>query len=139
MILLDTNVLAELMRPSPNAHVLEWFASKSAASLFTTSITEAEIRFGLAILPLGRRRRDLQAAVDAMFAEDLATRVLPFDSAAAAAFAKIAASRRKAGRPIAQLDAQIAAIARAHHATLATRNMRDFAGCGIDRVNPWRR
>lgn len=137
MIILDTNVLSETMRPDPAASVMGWFARNAPSSLFTTSLSQAEILYGLAILPDGRRRTALLAAARAVFDEDLAGRVLPFDSAAAAAFAEIAASRRQAGRPISQIDAQIAAITRARGASLATRNVSDFAECGIALIDPW--
>ncbi|MBF0166460.1 MAG: type II toxin-antitoxin system VapC family toxin [Alphaproteobacteria bacterium] len=137
MILLDTNVLSELMRPKPEAAVLHWLAQQSAQSVFTTSITEAEILFGLALLPQGVRRDALTKASQALFAEDFADRVLSFDRAAAQEFADIAAARRQAGRPIAHADAQIAAIARSHKAILATRNLSDFEQCRIEVVDPW--
>ncbi len=107
------------------------------ASLFTTAITEAELLYGIALLPDGRRRKGLTSFVDLMFAEELAGRVIPFDSAAAREYADIAASRRRAGRPVPDADTQIAAIVRSRGATLATRNVSDFAGCGIAVVNPW--
>jgi hypothetical protein len=127
------------MRPDPAAAVTKWVGAQHATSLFTTSVTEAEMRYGLAILPLGRRRKQLEAAVDGLFREDLAGRILPFDSAAACAFASLAAQRRKVGRPISQLDAQIAGIALTRGATLATRNTTDFAMCGIELIDPWGR
>lgn len=137
MIVLDTNVLSELMRPTPSEAVLRWFAGRSAATLFTTTITQAEILFGLALLPEGRRRSDLLVAAEQMFAEDFAGRVLPFDSMAAKAFAPIAAGRRQQGRPTGAFDAQIAAIAASHGAALATRNVADFLDCGVPIINPW--
>lgn len=137
MIVLDTNVLSELMRPAPAAPVLRWMAAQPAVRLFTTTITEAEILYGLALLDDGKRRIGLEGAARAMFAEELAGHVLPFDSAAALEFAAIAATRRRAGRPISQADAQIAAIARVRGAGLATRNTVDFDGCGLTLVNPW--
>lgn len=137
MIVLDTNVVSELMRREPARPVLRFVSVHAAASLFTTTVTQAEIRYGLMLLPHGRRREALEAAASGMFAEDFAERVLPFDGAAADAYAAVAAERRRAGRPIAVLDAQIAAIVRSRDATLATRNASDFEGCGIDVVNPW--
>ncbi|MGQ9369238.1 type II toxin-antitoxin system VapC family toxin [Azospirillum sp. ST 5-10] len=139
MIVLDTNVLSELMRPAPSEAVFHWVAGRPAASLFTTTITQAEILFGLALLPEGRRRSDLLAAAEQMFAEDFAGRVLPFDAAAATAFAPIAAGRRQKGRPTGAFDAQIAAIATSRSAALATRNVADFQDCGLPIVNPWER
>ena len=137
MIILDTNVLSEVMRPVPTAEVLHWLARHPASSLFTTTITQAEILYGLELLPKGKRRAALQFAVDAMFEEDFADRILPFDSDAARVFPQIAASRRASGRPITQWDAQIAAIARSRGAALATRNIGDFEHCGISVLNPW--
>lgn len=138
MIILDTNVLSELMRPSPNDAVLAWIAARPRAELHTTSITQAEILHGIALMPEGRRRSDLLSAADAMFAEDLAGRVLPFDGAAAAAFAALASARRRMGRPIAGFDALIAAIAVAAEATVATRDLDGFADCGVPLIDPWR-
>jgi predicted nucleic acid-binding protein len=105
--------------------------------LFTTAITESELLYGIALLPEGRRRQSLASVVDLIFAEDLTGRVLPFDSAAAREFAEIAASRRRAGRPISEADARIAAIARSRGAALATRNVGDFAGCRLELIDPW--
>jgi predicted nucleic acid-binding protein len=138
MILLDTNILSELMRPAPEKRVEQWLAEQPDASVFISAITEAELRYGVALLPSGKRRSALAAVIEDMLGEDFTGRILPFDSAAAVAFAEIAAARRQAGRPIAQADAQIAAIARSRGAALATRNVPDFEGCGIDVVNPWR-
>lgn len=137
MILLDTNVLSELMRPVPYASVERWLAAQPAASVFISAITEAELRYGLAILPIGKRRSSLTAVMQDMLAEDFDGRILPFDSPAASAFAGIAADRRHAGRPISQADAQIAAIARSRGATIATRNVLDFEECGVELINPW--
>lgn len=139
MILIDTNVVSELMRPEPNAAVLAWFGRQNFAVLHLSAVSEAELRRGVAILPEGHRRDSLQAAVDAMIAEDFADRVLPFDSAAAVAFAAVFAKRRAAGRPISFPDCQIAATARAREAAVATRNVDDFEGCGVVVMNPWDR
>jgi toxin FitB len=137
MIILDTNVLSELMRPRPHPRVVAWIAKQSATELFTTSITEAEIFYGLELLAKGKRREGLLAAAEAMFADDLAGRVLGFDSDAARAFSKIAAHRRALGRPISHADAEIAAIAQVRGAKLATRNVTDFEDCGLAAVDPW--
>jgi hypothetical protein len=139
MIILDTNVLSELMRPSPSAHVVAWIAKQPATELFTTSITEAEIFYGIELLTKGKRREGLLAAAEAMFAVDLAGRVFGFESEAARVFSTIAAKRRALGRPMSHADAQIAAIARVRRAKLATRNIQDFEECGVDVVNPWSR
>lgn len=138
MIILDTNVLSELMRPVPDERVLEWVDGRPGASLFTTTVTQAEILLGVSILPDGRRKQDLTAAVDAMFAQDFRTRLLPFDAPAAVAFAAICSSRMRLGRPISQFDAQIAAIARSRGAWLATRNTPDFDACDIRVIDPWK-
>jgi toxin FitB len=137
MIILDTNVLSELMRPKPSPRVAAWVAKQSATELFTTSITEAEIYYGIELLTKGKRREGLLAAAEAMFTEDLAGRILGFESDAARVFSRIAAQRRQLGRPISHADAQIAAIAQVRAAKLATRNLADFAGCDIDVVDPW--
>ena len=138
MILLDTNVLSEADAFGAGTGGVErWLADQPDASVFISAVTEAELRYGVALLPTGKRRSALGAAIDDMLSEDFAGRILRFDSASAAAFAEIAAVRRQAGRPIAQADAQIAAIARSRGAALATRNVADFEGCGIGLVNPW--
>ncbi len=137
MIVLDTNVISELMRVEPAPAVLDWIARQSSASLFTTAVAQAEIHYGLALLPDGKRRNALRDAAKAMFEEDFAGRILPFDSDAAVAYAAIAASRRAAGKPIAQFDAQIAAVVRSRGARLATRNARDFDDCGTEIEDPW--
>jgi predicted nucleic acid-binding protein len=137
VILLDTNVLSELMKATPDAAVSRWTAARPTTSLYTTSITEAEILHGILLLPRGKKRTVLENAALAMFAEDFAGRVLPFGSEAARHYAAIAVERRARGKPITHFDAQIAAIARSAHATLATRNTSDFAHCGIDVLNPW--
>ena len=108
-------------------------------SLFTTAITQAEILYGVSILSDGKRKQSLAAAVDEMFAQDFSGRLLPFDGPAAVAFAAISTNRQRKGRPISQLDAQIAAIAHSRGATLATRNTPDFAECGIDVIDPWQK
>ncbi|HEY6181056.1 MAG TPA: type II toxin-antitoxin system VapC family toxin [Terriglobales bacterium] len=137
MIILDTNVLSELMKPKPFPQVVNWITRQSAVELFTTTITEAEIFYGIELLATGKRRDGLLAAAEAMFVEDLAGRVLGFESDAARVFSKVAAHRRALGRPISQADAQIAAITRVQKAKLATHNKPDFADCGIDLVDPW--
>lgn len=137
MILLDTNVLSELMRPEPDLRVTEWFARHPAGRLFTTSITQAEILHGILQLPVGRRRDALQEAAEAMFAEDFQGRILSFTPQAAAHYARFAVARRRAGRPVAAFDAQIVAIAHCRGAAVATRNIADFELSGLQLLNPW--
>ncbi len=137
MIILDTNVVSELMRPVPAAAIPKSLSKYSADELYTTSITLAEILYGIEILPAGKRKSELLAAAERLFQFVLEGRLLPFDEPAAREFSHIAAYRRKQGRPAAELDAQIAAIASVRGAALATRNTTDFEGCGIRLVNPW--
>ena len=123
---------------SPSSAVLAWVSNQRLSDdLFVTAITVAEVLYGIELLPKGKRQAGLLREAEAMFAEDFAGRMLAFDEPAARAFAQIAAARRKQGRPITTLDAQIAAIARANNAVLATRNTTDFEGCGLHLVNPW--
>lgn len=138
MIVLDTNVVSEMMRPSPHAGVDRWLAALPRASAFITTITEAELRYGIALLPGGRRRDALERALEAMIETEFSDRVLPFDSNAAIAFAAIAAGRRQKGKPISTADAQIAAIAGSRGSVLATRNEADFESCGVEVINPWK-
>lgn len=138
MIILDTNVLSELMKPQPAAPVVAWVAEQPTAALCTTAITQAEILHGVMLLPPGRRRRALESAAISMFAEEFEGRILGFGADAAPQYAWIASERRRAGRPISHFDAQIAAIARSAGAIVATRNADDFGGCGVKVVNPWR-
>jgi toxin FitB len=136
--ILDTNVVSEPMRSSPSASVMAWLSRKPEnGHFFITSITVAEVLFGIDLLPKGKRRDKILAEAEATFAEEFAGRVLPFDEDAARAFPAIAALRRSQGRPIAEFDAQIAAIAHSRGAILATRNTADFEGCGVRLVNPW--
>ena len=154
MIVLDTNVLSELMRSQPNKSVVRWIATQKATNLFITALTQAEILYGLELLPEGKRRTALIEAAQSMFDLDFARRILAFDSSAAPQFSAISAKRRKIGRPkswcafpsavkrrgvapLSQIDAQIAAISRLHNATLATRNVSDFEQCDINIINPW--
>ncbi len=137
MIVIDTNVVSELMRLTPEPAVMTWFSGQDTAELYLSAVSEAELRAGAAILPAGRRRERLAAEIEAVVRQDFAGRVLPFDSAAARAYAAIAASRRSAGRPILEADCQIAAIARASDAAVATRNGADFEHCGIAVIDPW--
>jgi len=138
MIVLDTNVLSELMKPKPATKVIDWMAAQPAVSLYTTSITQAEILHCLMLLPPSRRRSALEAAATSMFGEDFAGRILGFGSDVAPTYAQIASDRRRAGRPISHFDAQIAAIGRFMGASIATRNTGDFDGCGVTVVDPWK-
>ena len=137
MIILDTNVLSALMRTVPDAHVVAWLDRQPAESVWITSITLFETYLGQALLPSGRRRRTLEAAFARLLQEDLENRVLDFDSAAATEAASLAAARQKNGRPVALRDTQIAGIALARRAALATRNVRHFRDLRILIVDPW--
>lgn len=137
MVVLDTNVVSELMRDNPRPTVLAWVDDQLVRHLFVTAVTEAEIRAGIAFLPEGKRRQGLANAAERAFSELFSGRVLPFDSEAARAYAGIAAQRRNEGRPIAQADCQVAAIAHSRGASVATRNIRDFEATGVDVIDPW--
>ena len=127
MIILDTNVLSEFMKAVPNPTVMDWIAQQISLEVFVTTITQAEMYYGIALLPMGKRRSDMERAVQQMFEQDFSERILNFDSAAALEYAKLASFRRQIGKPIAQADAQIAAIALSKNAVLATRNIADLA------------
>ena len=135
--LLDTNVLCERLRAQPDPAVLAWFGAQPADSLFVSAVTQAEMLLGARLLPAGKRRRQLEQSLEAMFNEDFAAHVLPIDASAADQYATLAAARRRAGQPISQFDAQIAAISSSHRMALATRNISDFEGCGLTLTNPW--
>lgn len=137
MVLLDTNVVSEIMRPRPDSGVVTWLSSQLAAGVYLSVITESELRYGVEILPQGRRRDRIAAEVENMLREDFSQRVLPFDSDAARCYARIGADRRGSGLPIHHADCQIAAIALSHGASLATRNIGDFDRCGVELINPW--
>ena len=137
MIVLDTNVLSELLRPTPARQVETWLSAQDGSEIYFTAIGEAELRHGVAIMPASKRRAELSKAIDGVLREDFRDRILPFDRAAARAYAAIAAQRRAAGRPISQFDCQICAIALANEAMVATRNTADFEGCGVAVIDPW--
>ena len=137
MIVLDTNVVSELVVPRPAGAVIEWVSDQASHALYLTSISEAEMLYGIAIMPMGKRRERLLGAVEGMLRKDFAGRVIPFDRQAARAYADVASSRRAAGRRVDPADCQIAAIARSVGASVATRNVRDFEECGIAVINPW--
>ncbi|CAN5290731.1 type II toxin-antitoxin system VapC family toxin [soil metagenome] len=138
MTILDTNVLSELMKPNPSSEVVSWTESILSAELFISSITQAEILYGIALLPDGKRKDDLQFAAKLMFEEDFNRRILPFDQLAAECYAMIASSHKNSGRPISQFDAQIAAIAKSRGSKISTRNEMNFSNCGVIVVNPWK-
>ena len=137
MIVLDTNVLSEFMRIEPEAQVLAWVDAQPAMDLAISAITMAEILLDIARLPSGKRKQKLQAHALAMFEEDFAGRILPFDAHAAVEYATMVADAEAKGRGIAMADAQIAAICRGRGASIATRNVRDFEFSGIEVINPW--
>jgi toxin FitB len=137
VILLDTNVISELIRPKPDEGVTEWLDSLDPAAVATTAITAAELLYGIARLPAGKRKERLNEAIHGLIEDDLGGRVAPFDAAAAARYAALVSDRDKAGRPISMADAQIAAICLGLGATLATRNTSDFEDTGIGLLDPW--
>ena len=137
MPVFDTNVLSELMRPAPNTAITSWVAEQTTSTLYLTAVSEAELRYGLAIMPPGRRRDGLAQGLERMLRTGVANRILPFDSSAAYTYAEIAAARRALGRPIPEADCQIAAIARSRDMAVVTRNVRDFADTGIGVIDPW--
>jgi len=137
MFLLDTNILSAAMSVRPPPEVASWMARQPADLLFTAAVCQAEILSGITVLPKGRRREVLEMAALAMFREDFAGRILPFDSDAAVIYGALFALRRSAGRPTAIADLMIAAIARAHGASVVTRDTGDFEGCGLALINPW--
>lgn len=138
MIVLDTNVVSELMRPSAEPGVVAWVDRQAVNEVYLTAVTTAELRYGVARLPDGRRRTGLADRLRQTLDEDFPGRILPFDDVAAAHFAEIVVSRELHGLTIATADAEIAAICRSHSATLVTRNMKDFVHTGIKVVDPWR-
>lgn len=137
MIILDTNVVSEPLKPEPSAAVLAWLDAQPVGSLFLTAVSWAELLAGVAALPQGRRRTELHRALTQQVRPLFEDRVLDFDTAAAEAFATIHAAAKVAGNPIAFADGAIAAIAAARGFTIATRNVRDFYGTGVRMVNPW--
>lgn len=134
---LDTNVLSELMKPQGSRKVKNWVAIQPRENLFITTITQAEILYGIAILPNGKRSQALRETAQAMFIEEFVGKILAFEQISAVCFAEIAANRKKIGKPISQADAQIAAICLANGAAIATRNIDDFIDCQIMLINPW--
>ena len=137
MIILDTNVLSAMMRAQPDRAVIAWLDGCPPESIWLTSVTVFEVRFGIELLAVGRRRMDLERAFDRALAEDFQGRVLSFDQAAAQEAASLAAHRKRQGRPVDIRDTQIAGIALARRAVLATRNTRHFQGLEVDVIDPW--
>jgi toxin FitB len=137
MIILDTNVLSALMQPQPDPQVVAWLDGQPAESIWLSSVTLFEARYGLDLLPEGQRKARLQAQLDALLQEDLENRVLPFDASAAQQTAALAAERKAKGRPVDMRDTFIAGIALARRATIATRNTRHFDDLSVPVVNPW--
>ena len=137
MILLDTNIISEMMRTSPSTNVIKWINHQEATQLFLTSITIAEITYGICALPTGNRREQLENAFNQATEEAFKHRILSFDEAAGHCYGKLMAKRKELGRPMSILDGQIAAIAIAKSMNLATRNLRDFFDCGLNLINPF--
>lgn len=137
MLLLDTNLVSELMRPRLDPRVLDWVAAQPLAELAIAAVSVTEIRFGIVVVPQGKRRAELDARFRQLLAQGFGDRVLPFDRPAADACADIRASRKGAGNPISVEDSMIAATARVHGAAVATRDVGGFEGCGLSVVDPW--
>ena len=138
MIVLDTNVISELARKVPDPGLLSWLDSLDASDVATTAVTAAELRYGVARLPDGHRRRELTAVIRGILTEDFSGRLLPFHERASVRYADIVTGRERIGQPIGVADAQIAAICRESGAILATRNTADFEKTGIELINPWK-
>ena len=138
MIILDTNVLSALMRQAPDRKVIDWLDQQPRTSVWTTAVTVLEIRFGLQILPAGKRRSLLMQAFDAVLLDKIEQRIAPFDTAAAQLAGDLMASRHRKGRPGDLRDTMLAGIVLTHHATLATRNTRHFEDLSVPVVSPWR-
>jgi toxin FitB len=138
MIVLDTNVISETFKPWPDKRVGEWLVTVPAEQLFVTSVTKAELLYGLALMPDGNRKRTLASVIGAFFGLTVLNPVAGFGEQEALSYAQISAHRRRLGRPIREFDAQIAAIARTRGFAVATRNVHDFENCGIEIINPWK-
>jgi predicted nucleic acid-binding protein len=137
VILLDTNVISELVRSKPSRAVLDWLDALDTSEVATTAITVAELLYGVARLPDGRRKSQLETAIEELIDRDLAGRIQPLDAAAARHYAQLVNERERAGKPVSAADAQIASICHALKATLATRNTGDFEGVGVELIDPW--
>ncbi|MCY4426198.1 MAG: type II toxin-antitoxin system VapC family toxin [Halieaceae bacterium] len=137
MIILDTNVLSEFMTSPPSSAVADWLNAQDSMSLYITSISIAEIYYGLQVMPEGKRQRLLEDRFEQFIATAFASRLLNFDESAARIYGEIKAYRKKIGRPLSDFDGQIAAIARTYGFSLATRNLTDFEHCLIELINPF--
>ena len=137
MIIVDTNVISEAMKPLPNAQVIEWLNNQETMHLFLTTITIGEIAYGLQVLPESKRRRALQQTFDQLVGNAFTNRILPFDEQSARLYGEIMANRRKIGRPLAIADGQIISIAQNQGFAIATRNAQDFADCNVRVINPF--
>ena len=137
MIVLDTHVVSEIMRPAPDSNVLSWLNMQVAEELWLNSVVVSELLFGITRLPTGARKQQLADTFSAMLSEDFAGRILAFDLEAAVIYAELAAGGEAKGRPLAMAEGQIAAICLAQGAKLATRNLKHFEGLGLVLVNPW--
>ncbi|QDE41474.1 type II toxin-antitoxin system VapC family toxin [Luteibacter pinisoli] len=137
MIFLDTNVLSELVRECPDTNVLGWFQSSRRTELATTSVSKAEVLFGLESMADGRKRRDLSAKIHRLFVGHFDGRVVPFDEVASEWYGRVRAKCKRKGKFPGDMDTMIAAIALSHDASLATRNTKDFEAFAIDLINPW--
>jgi predicted nucleic acid-binding protein len=138
MIVLDTNVLSETLKPVPSQAVLQWLAAQERIAIFITSVTQAEVLYGVESLPAGKRRVRLHDAIENLFMNEFQGRILSFDEDSARLFPGIVSIRKRLGRPISQFDAMIASICRSRSAAIATRNVDDFLHCGISIVDPWK-
>jgi predicted nucleic acid-binding protein len=137
MILLDTNIVSAVMAPVPPKDIIDWLNRQESVSLYLSTITIAEIGYGLRVLPDGKRRRSLEDRFERFVAEAFEQRILDFDIRAARLYGEVMGHRKAMGRPLSILDGQIASIARAHRLAVATRNVRDFEDCGIELINPF--
>ncbi len=137
MILIDTNIISEMMRPIPSKKVIEWLDQQDIFELYVTAPTIAEISYGLSVLPNSKRRSLLEEAFAKAITDGFKGRVLAFDEVGAHLYGIIMGKRKKLGRPMSIIDGQIAAIARAHHTALATRNIKDFENCDLELINPF--
>jgi len=137
MILLDTNIVSEMMKPTPRPSVVTWLDAQDEASLFICAPVLAELRYGAELLPAGKRRNELGKVIDQIESDLFRDRILPFEQGAASHYARIAAARRHLGRPLNQMDGLIAAIALSHGAVLCTRDEDGFADLGLEVVNPF--